>query len=337
MKVGSIVYCSVQGLGILAKSFYDNGVITHPCILEHHCRTNHWDWYPSDTPVCRRPDGYNIAHEWVKTLDVFLVFETPFDWSLISTARANGVKVVMVPMYECMPAQIPVLPNKWICPSLLDYRYYPRENGRDSIHLPIPVDIPWKQRTRAKRFIHNSGNGGLLGRNGTRELVDSLAYISCDAEIVIRTQEFDQYIHDECARQSNRIDVHYSSGPIAYADLFTEGDVFVFPEKFNGLSLPIQEAYASGMLVMATNRFPNDQYLPKEPLIPVGGVRSNRVSGAYNWFQESIVWPRAIADTINAWYDRDITDYSLQGKAYAEANSWEVLKPHWMEALLCVS
>ena len=40
--------------------------------------------------------------------------------------------------------------------------------------------------------------------------------------------------------------------------------MFVFPEKFNGLSLPLQEARAAGMLVLATDRFPMNTWLPRE-------------------------------------------------------------------------
>jgi hypothetical protein len=33
MKVGSLVYATDSGLGILAKSFYDNGIITRSMVV----------------------------------------------------------------------------------------------------------------------------------------------------------------------------------------------------------------------------------------------------------------------------------------------------------------
>ena len=59
--------------------------------------------------------------------------------------------------------------------------------------------------------------------------------------------------------------------------LFDVGDVFLFPDKFNGLSLPLQEAYASGMAVMSTGRYPASQWLPNDPMIPVDGYETRKV------------------------------------------------------------
>ena len=39
---GSIVYATEQGLGYLAKDFYDNGIIDLVCIERHSNRTNHY-------------------------------------------------------------------------------------------------------------------------------------------------------------------------------------------------------------------------------------------------------------------------------------------------------
>lgn len=329
MKVGSFVYATDQGLGILAKSFYDNGIVTHPCILPHHSRENKFAWYPEGTPICFRPSGYNIAHDWVKNLDVFLIFETPFDWTLINTARQHGVKVVLMPMYECTPHVIPAMPDKWICPSLLDYQYFPNTATRDSVYLPVPVDVPWKLREKARVFVHNSGHGGLKGRNGTAELIQAVQFIKSPLHLIIRSQEQ----LPEVPNVPSWVNLDIQIGNVPRESLFSSGDVFVFPEKFNGLSLPLQEAYASGMLVMATERYPNTEYLPTQPLIPISGTRRNCVSGHCLVFDEALIEPRTIAATMDKWFDVNIENYSLDGKLYADNNSWEVLKPAYLEAL----
>jgi hypothetical protein len=97
--------------------------------------------------------------------------------------------------------------------------------------------------------------------------------------------------------------------------------------------LPLQEAYASGMLVMAGNRFPMNTWLPEAPLIPVEGYRKTRIGPPYLEFEQAIYDPKKIAERIDYWYDRPIWDCSLMGKAWAEENSWEKLGPKYRQLL----
>ncbi len=129
------------------------------------------------------------------------------------------------------------------------------------------------------------------------------------------------------------MNVEFRRGIFPADTLWTEGDVFVFPEKFNGLSLPLQEARAAGMLVVSTDRFPINTWLPKEPLIQVSDTRMTRLGGHLTEFDEAIVDPRDIAAKIDEWYGRDISEYSEQGRMWAARNSWEILKPKYMEIL----
>jgi hypothetical protein len=112
--------------------------------------------------------------------------------------------------------------------------------------------------------------------------------------------------------------------------MFSEGDVFVFPETFNGLSLPLQEAYASGMLVMASHRFPSNTWLPTDPLIPVSHYVKDQVAVP---IEKAVIDPKEIAHCIDTWYGRNIEEFSLKGKQWAEENSWEALKPQYVTAL----
>ncbi len=118
-----------------------------------------------------------------------------------------------------------------------------------------------------------------------------------------------------------------------YETLFDGFDVYVAPEKFNGLSLPLQEACAAGLLVMATNRFPMNNWLPTDPMIPVKATQKAQVMGGHNWFEESTVDPLDIARTIDNWYGKDITQYSEDGMNYANRNSWDILKPKFLAAI----
>lgn len=293
-----------------------------------------------------RPFNGPEVEAFVKRNDVFLFFETPFDWSFLDFCRRRGKKTIIVPMYECALANPPFLPDKWICPSLLDVQYFP-----GSPFLPIPVDpSKWKLRTRARRFLHNAGNIGLREHKGTRQILESLKHIKGSVDFTVRSQDTaglkkildsvypwktwkteNSRFEIHCGLNKKRISIEF--GQRDYDTLFDGYDVFVMAEKYNGLSLPLQEARAAGMGVMTSNRFSMNTWLPNELLIPVKGYTRQRVGGPYNWYDEAEVDPKEIAKKIDEIYDTDLTVYSEQGKMWAEGSSWKVWKPIWLEEI----
>lgn len=337
MRVGTICYATDSGLGILAKSFYDAGVVDTAVVVAHGTHPDHLEWYPGSY-VCRNVRELHTYVDWLADLDVLLCFETPFNWQLVRVCRELGVKTVLMPMHECFHEREGMkLENKfdlYLCPSLLEVQQRFNDTPVQKKYLPIPVQVPWRLRTKVEVFVHNAGHGGLKGRNGTRELIESVQHLKSDAEIVIRSQD-----PNFATGQSPWKGITFSCGTMPYDQLWTEGDVFVFPERFNGLSLPLQEARASGMLVMTTDRFPNNTYLPTDPLIPVKEYKRNRIGPPYREFDEAVVDPRSIAAKIDEWFNVDITDFSLGGREWAQQMSWSMLAPQYTCVLeeLCKS
>lgn len=347
MKIGTLCYATDSGLGILAKSFFDAGVVNNVVVVEHAHHKTHLGWYPLGMPVVgiRHVSSSRPVREFCKAMDVMLFFETPFDWSLIEFCRKEGVKTVIMPMHECMPANTSAVPDLWLCPSMLDYEWAQQKRGR-LVYLPVPVNVQWRQRERAEVFVHNAGHGGLRGRNGTAELLQSLQYVKSPAKFLIRSQkriDFDfsklfpetAHITDDAyiGWNNKQQRMTYFAGTVSHDCLLRNGDVFVFPEKFNGLSLPLQEARAAGMLVMCGDRFPMNQWLPCDPLIPVAGYHKERISGAYSEYNCAEFDPKTIAAKIDEWYCRDINQHSLDGKEWAEQNRWEKMKSEYMSVL----
>lgn len=306
-KVGSIVLATEQGLGYLAKDFYDNGIIDYVHIQPHSSRTNHYEWYKENL----------TKDELLDKCDVILFFETAFDWKMIPRARERGIKTVLMPMYECTPNPLPYSPDLILSPSKLDSDYYPVGEG-----ITVPVDVPFKLRKKAEVFVHNAGNGGLGGRNGTRELLEAMKYVKSPIKLIVRSQIPIKEYTDP------RIFYEYN---VPREKLWDKGDIFIFPEKFNGLSLPIQEAFASGMPVMCGNRYPMNTWLPNDLLIPVLGYKKERLACV---FDSAIIDPKDIAETIDKWYNKDITKYSLDGRDWAKNNSWKKHKEIYEKLLL---
>lgn len=319
MTVGSIVLATDQGLGYLAKDFYDHGVVQKVVIRPHSNRESHKDWY-------RPEDILKDSSDLLDQCDVLLFFEEVWDWKLIVQARERGIKTVLMPMYECTRNPMPYEPELILCPSLLDLETYKDKNA---IFLPVPTEVEWKKRDRARVFVHNAGNGGLGGRNGTKELLEALPLVKSPIKLIVRSQvSSPELTRLKLNNKDPRLEVQVRQA--RREELFAEGDVFIFPEKFNGLSLPLQEAYASGMLVMAGNRFPVNRWLPNEPLISVDHYTRERIAVE---FANAIYTGATIASTIDQWYDRDISEFSMKGRAWAETNSWHNLKEKYMALL----
>ena len=201
----------------------------------------------------------------------------------------------------------------------------------------MPVDpSKWQQRYQAKRFLHNGGHLGCRGHKGTLEIMQAMEHVKSPLHLTIRSQDIDglnQKIR-ECPSILGNPQVAIERGPVPYESLFsTDYDVFIMAEKFNGLSLPLQEARAAGMLVMTSDRFPMNTWLPQEALIPVESYHEARVSAGHNLFQEAVVNPRDIAAKMDEVYGSNIEGYSEQSRLWAMENSWEALKPKYIQVL----
>lgn len=113
-KIGSVVFATDQGLGVLAKDFYDKGIINTVFVQPHSVRKNHYEWYP------------DRVSRWEDLLecDALLFFETPFFWKLIPMAREKKIRTTLMVMYECTNNPLPYFPDVILCPSALDYEVY---------------------------------------------------------------------------------------------------------------------------------------------------------------------------------------------------------------------
>ncbi len=364
MRVATLCYATDSGLGILAKAFHDHGVVTDPLVVRHGRHVTHDEWYPASKQLTdlRNPRQIQEVKDWLEGMDVFLAFETPFITELIPFCKSVGVKTAIMPMHECYHKDTP-LPDLFLCPSLLDVQcfttFYPDPmrpffdtvaNGSRAVFTPVPVKTPWRQRERCHTFVHNAGHGGLKGRNGTAEVLEAWKLIKSPARLILRSQSHgDHYVGRFVKTSLSGATVDHRNGTFDYATLWDEGDCFLFPEKFDGLSLPLQEARAAGMLVMCGDRFPMNTWLPrivetttpenKEyrthafPLIPVSGYHRERVGGPYQEYDCAEFDPKTIAAKVDEWYGRDISAYSLQGREWAEENNWAKLGPQYIQVL----
>lgn len=338
MRVGHVGYATSQGIGHLSKSFYDAGIITDMMIYKHphgeERAPTHREWYPPETHFITTKAIYGEKVErFLDDVDVMLFIETPFDWAFANRCRERGVKTAVVVMYEWFLERPSHAFDLFLNPSLLDQEYFPQ-----GVHIPIPVEdhLTWHARHSAVRFLHNAGHIGSRNHKGTLELMQAMKFVKSEIELTIRCQDKRgmQRLLESAPNCKTDPRVVIVDWEVPREKLFDPAfDVYIAPEKYNGLSLPLQEAFASGMMVMTSNRFPHNQWLPEEPLIPVSGIRKAQTMRGHLEFEESIISPEDIAASIDRWYMQSITNYSLAGLQYLNHHSWATLKHRYIEAL----
>lgn len=331
MRVGTFAYATRRGLGHLAHDFYTHGIITDILVVRHPGVPTVEEWYPNAPQTQLRHLDTRLMQDFAAQMDVMLWFETAFWMPILPFCRERGIKTFIAPMYECWQTSWPQ-PHQFLCPSLLDMEYFPRTAEKESIFLPLPTEYPWRLRERAEHWCHRGGYLGLRGREGTTLLIEAMKHVRSPLRLSISVQENVSAEHQRLCAHDHRID--YTAATIPYEDLYAVGDVAVMPQRFNGVSLPMQEACAAGLCVMASDRFPANSWLPKEPLIPVAGyIEGSQIGGAYMKFREAVIQPEDIAETMDDWYGQDVSAFSLAGKAWAESHSWAALGPRWKAIL----
>ena len=327
MRVGTITFDTAQGIANIALAFHKAGLVQRAMVFRHRAYAN-LDRWPHD--VRYQPTEVD---QFLQGLDALLLVETDLthDWMLSRLAKQRGVKVVLIPMYEYTQFPPPVRPDLVICPSALDYDYW--SPTYDCVQLPLPVEQSWRLRERALEFVHNAGHGQHDYAKGTVQVIDALQHVQAPIKLRIRAQLDDGKMRRlyEQHRHHPRLEWELDVPP---ERLYAVGDVFINTEKFNGCSLPLQEAWASGMCVVTTDRYPANTWLPPEPLIPVKEYVRYRIPGGSGIeFDKAVVDPVDVARVIDGLYGEDISRFSLAGRDYAAAHSWETLKPRYTRAI----
>jgi len=329
IKIGLVARCDNSGLGTLARDFYNNLPVEKSLLVLSR--------YQNDTSLFRNSiiseRGVPTLEEvdrFLEGLDVVIGFETVYNWSIFSKAKERGIKTILIPMYEWTPEPLPVIPDLIICPSKLDYDYYKQDYPKANVeYLPIPIDrkvFKFKKKKTATTFLFNNGHGGFLERNSLTELLQAISLIPLDAKFIINTQ-----IPPAWGIKDRRITLNI--GEMTREELFKEGDVFIMPHKFNGLSLPIQEAMSCGMPVISTDIYPTNDYLPKEWLFEPEAMVKGRLGANTRYIDIALISPKKLAKAIEKWINQDISKYSEMMDKKAEEMSWKTLKPKYLNLI----
>ena len=322
LRCGLVARSDVGGLGRLSYDFWKNIYEINKELIVLSGRMDNPMKYPKGV-ICSmgRPTLEEID-EFLKDINMVLIMETPYNWNVVSEAKKRGIKVVIIPNYEWSEPTPMVQPDLYLCPSKLDYDLFKKPKK----YLPIPVnrdDFPFKLRTKAETFVFNNGGGGTGGRNGFEELRQAIPLVKSDVNFIVRSQLIVEPIED------NRVKFELANKKPE--ELYAEGDVFLFPHKFDGLSLPIQEALSSGMPVISTNFYPHNTYMPKEWFFEPKKWQFGKVCPECRVIEMAELDPKKIAEKIDEWAHKDITKDSEKANEIAESISWKSLHDEYIK------
>ena len=72
LRVGTLCFAIERGLGYLAKSFYDAGVVTDVAVLCHGSIPDQMQWYPDALHITTKPWLNQELKALVRRVDVML-------------------------------------------------------------------------------------------------------------------------------------------------------------------------------------------------------------------------------------------------------------------------
>lgn len=324
MRIGFIARFDNSGLGTMSREIAEHLKPVKILLVENGVyqtfpeRYNQFDTRRISAEQTIRPDDMMW---FFKDIDLILSVETFYNWGLVLFAKRRRVKTALITMFEMTQEVLPDYPDLFICPSELDQLVFQRFKDKSRVEfLPFPVctdKLQWKKRGLAKNFVHTASHGGVAGRKGTQLLLDAMKFVKSDIDLHI-------YTWKDIPCQDHRIKilkVNFKD----YWQCWQQGDVLVYPQDYNGICLPVVEAWASGLGVISTDIFPFNTYLPKDLLFQPESFYRTRAGASLIEVDAAKISPKDIAAKIDAVAFKDISKFSLAGKEWAEKNNWDAL------------
>ena len=311
-KIGLIARMDNSGLGRECYDFYRYlkfhrilGVAAWPSYKIHGKRFG----YP---PCCHSQPSDEALELFCDGLDAVFTIETPYNWNLFKICRNFGVTSIMKINYEGLERtdrpDIYVAPNQW----------HSSDVPTDKI-IPFPVDRgiwKFKQKKYARVFLHSAGNTAPYDREGTELFLQAIPLIRSNIRIIIQSQRPVRRIQDPRVKYQGELPDHK----------LYNADVLVHPRRYGGQTLKLTEAISCGLVPIMTDMIPQNQWLPKEFLIPISGLNDIHISQKVEICDFK---PEHLASKIDELAGADISKYSGDMGNIAEQYTWEKVGPMW--------
>ena len=224
--------------------------------------------------------------EWItrNKLDV-VVFNEEYDWQLPRQVKAMGRRVVTYLDYygKGWEDKLPVYDRIW-CSSRRSYDLMRQVEGLKDTEIPVYVGWavdqevfkPGKESARQFTFLHNAGWFGINMRKGTPFALTALKtlrdhwnrrWLTPDEPhqpptMLVHEQIPLRKVAPDFCRVLGTVDgLTTHTGTLRAPGMYHRARCLVMPTKLEGLGLPLFEAMACGLPVIATNAPPMNEYV----------------------------------------------------------------------------
>lgn len=266
-------------------------------------------------------------------IDTILSWETPGSWEFPAIWQAKGIRWYCVAHYDWFaPKQIPAWKMaRIIAPFSQAGMGLRMIYGLESTTLPVPVDLerlPFRQRTKAERFVTVYGHGGPGDRRSIVPIMEAWRLMGDQAPpLLVRAQKV---IKELEGGLPPNVTVHFEN-LLKASDLYANSDVALMPSKYEGVGLSLIEAQACGLPVITTDMEPMRSIAPD--YLVSGDVGKIEIMQDH-WVATSTAHPASIVEKVKALVHQDISEASKTARfRVQEKYSWAVLKDKWIDFL----
>lgn len=336
MRLGVIARCEPRGLGTQTLDVCTNLDPERVLLVDpgpdkrftrHPERFDAWDVTTVRWSGGRLDEGE--VRRWLTGLDVVYTAETPYDPRLPFWARDLGVDVAVHANPEMLARSDAQAPVRWWVATPWRLRHLPASTR--VVPMPVPTS-PFKSDRRdagqdaaSVRFLHTAGWPAVADRNGTGLVAEAAGRMRSGAEVVIRGQHRD-------IERYRRPGVTVEAGSVLDLwDLYRDADVLVMPRRYGGLCLPVLEALAAGLVVVMPDCEPNEVW--PGPRVPAAEGQSVATrAGLIPLYDTDTT---ALAATLDELATNPVVldKHRQEAADWAAANSWDQLRPCWLEEL----
>jgi len=246
-------------------------------------------------------------------------------------ARQRGIRSVLKVNYEWL--EFHSKPDLYAAPNAWHFSDIPEPKAI----IPLPVDLErfkFRQRTQARTFLHVVGHDAGHDRNGTTIFVDALKHVRSDVRFLVRAQvplvRLRAFDHGMRLFEDERLHI-WCEDVAANESLYASSDVLVFPRRYGGQSLVMDEAAACGLPMITTYMEPQRTLFRASSIFC--GLRDVSTVRVKREVECADVDPKLLAAWIDTaasgTWDGMIARMSTDARATIAERSWKA----WVEAL----
>jgi glycosyltransferase involved in cell wall biosynthesis len=348
VKLGLIARADMSGLAVQTYEFYAHMHPDKVMVIDVSQFYDEGENCNKRTDLGRYPNADIIVKGWEPSIDQFENFlegldavytaETPYGWDLVRLAKQRGIRTYIAINPEfCQHLVIPTLIKPTLLMNPTSWMHDRLPEPKQIVAFPVaPERFPRKSRhplafdkqIPAKNFLHVIGRPAAYDRNGTLELLRALQYVKNPINLklsclqagyvidAIRPVEIPDHVKIEIDEMQ----------PHDYWDIYADQDVLIMPRRWGGMSLPIQEAMASGMPVIMSSSDVYSKQVSDDWVVQSHYTARFQARTSIDVFGVDV---RELAECID-WFASD-KEAMLDGYSYAcqwsDLHSWQALKP----------